>query len=270
MSRFDDILAEAMREYQRTGYTSFERLQMWESRLRDALQGQMMTDAEIKAKIDTGYGRMFASELRGLNSEIERFTVDRIKPSLREELNRRIKLSADLIVLERDESIERTLRRFGGFVTSGDFDKREVKETVKKAYKDFDYRERRLFNDQGHKMIANLNAMVAEQGGAIAARWSSRYKALNYNYRPEHKQLDGKLFKIRDNWAIKAGLMKPGGDYHDTVEQPAVAVNCRCSWVYIYSINKLPDDWLTEKGKEQKAATKGKAEAISKAIFSQL
>jgi hypothetical protein len=60
---------------------------------------------------------------------------------------------------------------------------------------------------------------------------------------------NGGIHEIRDSWAHKAGLVKPGLDgYTDQITEPAQEVYCRCWYVWIYSISSLPDDMVTAKG----------------------
>ena len=45
----------------------------------------------------------------------------------------------------------------------------------------------------------------------------------------------------------------------DSLTQPAEEPFCRCKWVYVYALGKLPEDMLTKAGKE--ALEKSKIEA---------
>ncbi len=104
--------------------------------------------------------------------------------------------------------------------------------------------------DQGHKFVSALNDIVAVEGGAIAGKWRSHWKQAGYDYRPDHKERDEKYYAIRGNWALEKGLMNKGEGYTDDITQPGQEIFCRCAYVYIYSLQKLPEDMLTKKGKE--------------------
>jgi hypothetical protein len=43
--------------------------------------------------------------------------------------------------------------------------------------------------------------------------------------------------------------MNKGEGYTDEMSTPGEEVYCRCAYVYIYSLRKLPDEMLTIKGK---------------------
>ena len=99
---------------------------------------------------------------------------------------------------------------------------------------------------------AAVSQIVAEASGAIASEWycHGRYDQSD-NSCPEHLKRHGNIFMVRDNWAQKAGYCKPGAaGYNDEITQPAEEVGCRCFWVYKYGLRKLPEDMLTEKGRD--------------------
>jgi hypothetical protein len=166
--------------------------------------------------------------------------------------------SANLIKLNREKAIQSTLQRFSGWATSipaggsNVQDKPEVKSDVSKSLKQLPFEERRVAIDQGHKLISAINDIVAQDGGAIAAVWHSNWRQQNYNYREDHRERDRKVYLIRDSWAHKAGLVKPGKvGYTDEITQPAEEPMCRCFYLFVYSLEDLPADMLTEKGREE-------------------
>jgi hypothetical protein len=96
--------------------------------------------------------------------------------------------------------------------------------------------------------------VIATNSDAIAAEWNSRYKRIGYDYREDHKERDsrltGKVYAIRDNWAIKKGLMKASkAGYTDEMTRPGEEVFCSCTYTYIYALSSLPPEMLTAKGK---------------------
>ncbi len=134
-----------------------------------------------------------------------------------------------------------------------------MKDEVRKPLASLPFRERRVAVDQGHKFVANLSEILAVDGGALAGHWVSHYTQRNYDYRPEHKHfdVDDKFFVVRDNWALRAGLMKVDGyRYTDEIERPAQLPFCRCYYRWVHSLNRLPADMLTVKGREKLAESK--------------
>jgi len=183
-------------------------------------------------------------------------TVDRIKPELRSELTNRIVANANMIKDDRDLMIPRILRRFSAWMTPASEEERKLLESLKQGVRSAKpitrsrSEERRVQIDQGHKLIGSINAVIAQQSGAIAAIWRSHGRHDKaYDARPEHLALDGNVYAIRGNWAIEAGLMNKGAGYTDEIEEPSVAINCRCYWSYRNHIRDLPESMLTAKGK---------------------
>jgi hypothetical protein len=91
---------------------------------------------------------------------------------------------------------------------------------------------------------------VAHGSGAIAAIWHDRGEHDHgYNARPAHLARSGKLFFIRDSWAMTEGLVKRGGPYTDEQEQPAELPYCSCTFEYMTSPGRIPEEFLTAKGR---------------------
>jgi len=160
-------------------------------------------------------------------------------------------------VLNKEEAIAKTLRRFSGWATSvpvggSDIvDKVDVKKAVTKSIKVLPFVERRVIIDQGHKFRASLSEIVARDNKAIAARWHSHFKEAGYDFREDHKERDSKVYLVRGNWAQEKGLVKVGTDgYFEDVTAPGEEVNCRCWVTWVYSLRQLPEQMLTVKGKE--------------------
>lgn len=259
----DEVLREALEDFATNGYDSAERLAMWQGRLEEAARTSFASTSATERVMREFFQTIYKREIErgGIKSKhpgVSRFTVERVKPELRAALARRVRASIDLIKLNRSEEIPAMLRRFAGFVTSipaggsDQFSKREEQKKIRKSLSGLSFRERRLMIDQGHKLSANLSDVVAVGGGAIAAVWRSHWKQANYDYREEHKERDGQLYVVRDNWAMKNGLIKLAGhQYTDDIEQPGEFVFCRCQYRYVYSIRDLPKEMLTEKGRAE-------------------
>lgn len=259
---FYDVITAAILDIAEHGYDSAERIAMWNQRLRDAAERtatpppvmeQMLREtlaATYKKLVDQGRIAQF-------HPGVDRFVLQQVRPQLRAELDRRILAAADLIRLNREQAIQKTLQRFSGWSTSipkGGSDtvrRGKTKDDVRKALASLPFEERRVLVDQGHKLVSSLNDVIAKDGGAIAMVWKSNWRQHNYAYRPDHKARDGHVFLIRGSWAQAKGFVKPGKDgYLDAIDQPAEKPFCRCRGVYLYSVRALPPEMITARGRE--------------------
>lgn len=260
---FYRIISEAIKDIEQHGFDSQYRIENWLIKIRDAAKKTMISEAiltkNINKMMQNIYRKMIdRGDILKMNIGVERFTLEKLKPKLRNELDRRIMASASLIKMNREESINKTLQRFAGWATSvpaggsDAVDKTEVKETVRKSLQDLPFAERRVLIDQGHKFTAGLNQIIASDGGAIAAIWHSHWRQKGYDYREDHKERDGKVYAIRNNWAIKEGLMKVGeAGYTDEITMVGEEPFCRCNYQYLYNLRDLPADMITKKGNLQ-------------------
>ena len=260
---FYRVLTDAINAIMETGYINPEQIAMWIEHLRRAAQRTLTPEHVLQASLNDTMRALYRKQIeRGgilkYHPGVERFTIARVAPKLRAELDRRILASASLIKLNRVDAVETTLRRFMGWSTSippggvSEEDRRKVKETIRKPLASLPFTERRVAIDQGHKFVGNLNNILATEAGALAVVWHSHWRQANYNYREDHKERDGHVYLIRDNWAQERGLVKPGADgYYEDITAVGQEVFCRCYATYLYSLNRLPDDMLTAKGREQ-------------------
>ena len=176
---------------------------------------------------------------------------------MRAELDRRLLASANLIKLNHDQAINDTLRRFQGWATSipiggtEQVDRRAEKANVRKALTSLPFQERRVIIDQSHKLNAALSEIVATDAGAIGAVWRSHWRQAGYDYREDHKERDGVFYAMRDGWAAKRRFMRIGeqGAWEDH-EKPGEFVFCRCWARYVYNLRDIPNEMLTERGRE--------------------
>jgi hypothetical protein len=259
-----DILTAAISDLAEHGYDSVDRVRFWSERLRRAAEAGSTAPPIMEKMLRDQLVAIYRAlvEKGGLvkyHGHIDRFTLNRIAPNLHAELDRRILASANLIRLNRQEAISSTLRRFQGWATSipaGGSDaikKAKEKAEVRKPLASLPFTERRVLIDQGHKLTAAINDIVAQDGGAIAAVWHSNWKQTNYDYREVHKKRDGKVYLIKNSWAQQKGFVKPGAVGYfeaDNIDLPAQAPFCRCFASFIYSVSALPADMITAKGRE--------------------
>jgi len=254
---FYEILTTAINDIIEHGFDSQNRIESWLKKIKDAANKALISDAqmqkEMERALNTAYTRLVTKG--GLvNKEVSKYTIDRLKPKLRSELDRRIMASANLIKYQREQSITDVLRRFEGWATSipknGSqvVDKIAEKQNIKKSLAKMPFNQRRIIIDQTHKLVANINDIVAIDTGAIAGLWHSHWKKINYDYRKDHKERDEKVYVIRGNWASEKGYVKAIHGYTDQITMPGEEVYCRCFYKYIYSLRKLPKEFLTKKG----------------------
>lgn len=263
---FNDVLREAIEDVVDNGYDDPERIALWMQRLREAGRRTFITEHALREMLNDSlraiYRRMV--EKGGafkLHPGLSKYTLMNVQPKLRAELDNRILASANLIKLNREEAIEKTLRRFAGWSTSipiggSDIAKRgEIKAEVGKALRQLPFEERRVLIDQSHKLNASLSQIIATDSGALAAIWRSHYRQAGYDYREDHRERDSKVYLVRGSWAQGRGLLKVGPDgYTDAITQPAEEPFCRCFWVWLYSLRDImreAPDLLTAAGKAE-------------------
>lgn len=268
---FQETLTAAISDALENGYDSVSRLDYWIEQLRTAAIEYMTPTHEMERAVrdylTTVYSRnVDRFGILRFHPGVQRFTLDRVKPELRAELDRRIYAAADLIKLNKERAVADTLQRFRGWMTSIPkggttiANRPQVKAEIRKALPQLKYEERRVAIDQSAKLVSSINEIVATNSGALAGRWRSNWRQIGYNYRKHHKERDDKVYTVRGNWALAKGLMKVGpSGYLDEITRPGEEVYCRCYYVWINVLNKLPPDMLTEKGRAaiQAAASVG-------------
>jgi hypothetical protein len=261
---FYDVLTAAVNDLLEHGYADPGQVIEWQRRLTEAVDRSWGSEREAVERLRESLKRRFnlLVERDGLLREhrlADRFTYLMIKPKLRGELDRRLVAATDLIKLNRDEAVARMGRRWTGWATSlpvggpAEADRRKLKEEVKRPLQRLPFAERRLFIDQGAKLVAAVHETVALDGGALAGRWRHVHQH-GYDGRPEHVALDGRYLLVRGSWALQRGLIVPlddgGPRFTDEVDRPAEKPFCRCSYVYEYRLRQLPPTMLTQAGRD--------------------
>lgn len=260
MSSFYETITEAINDIVEHGFDSQKRIENWLALInksaKDSLVPERVLEQSVNAALQNLYSRMVVK--RGILKQhqgLSSFTLDMLKPKLRNELDRAIMANSTLIKMNREAAVDSCLRRFAGWSTSipkggsDAVDKQGTKEAIRKSLKQLPFEERRVAIDQGHKFLSSLNRIIATDNNAIAGVWHSHWRRPGYNYRKDHKERDLKVYAVRGNWAIAKGLMKVGPEgYTDQITQPAEEVYCSCQYQYIYNLLSLPEYMLTEKG----------------------
>lgn len=257
---FFSSITEAINHYRLYGFTSQTDLNDWVARIRRSALLQLKTPAETEALLQKAlFSKYDALVNRGgilrAMPDLKRVNIDRVKPKLRGELDRRIMASANLIKLNREAAIDTTLRRFQGWATSippggsRAVEVKEEKDDIRKALGQMDFIERRVVVDQTHKLAATINDIVAVDNGALAVGWNSPWRRQGYNFRKDHKARDQHVYAIRGNEALQKGLMKAGPDgYYDEITHVGEEVFCACWGTFIFALRRLPPDMLTKAG----------------------
>ena len=268
---FYETVTAAVNDITEHGYDTQERVDFWLREIAAAAARDLTPEHSMRETLNRSIALVYKRLVDNggivqYNPGVSRLTIDRVKPMLRGELDRRIMASANLIKLNRKAAIEKTLQRFSGWSTSipkggsAVVDKRDVKDNIRKSLAQLPYEERRVLIDQGHKFTAALSEVLAVNSDAIAGEWHSHWKQLNYNYREDHKERDLKIYAVRGNWAMQKGLMKAGdAGFTDEITRAGEEVSCRCFYRWIYNLRDLPQDMLTLKGKSELARIRAAA-----------
>lgn len=266
---YQEVVDAAVNDLAEHGFSSAERVAYWERRIAEAAReflGSTEKMAEmLRDVLSATYKRMVdRGGIAKYHPGVPRWTLAKVAPELRADLDRRILASANLIRLNRTEAVSKTLRRFSGWSTSipvggsADPEKRETKARIKKPIAQLKFEERRVLTDQGHKLVSSINHVVAEAGGAIGGYWKSNWKQPGYDYRQDHKDRADKFYAIRGSWAIERGLITKGAGYQDDITEPAEEPFCRCRYRYVYNLRDVPKEFLTRKGEEALAEARAK------------
>lgn len=257
------VLSAAVQDIAEHGYDSQGRVEDWSRRIREAAERSLtpafQLDNILREALSSAYRRLVErGDIARYHKGVARFTIERIQPILRAELDRRILASASLIKLNRARAINDTLQRFQGWSTSipvGGSDvvsRPEEKAKIRKSLQRLPFEERRVIIDQTHKLRSSISEAIATEGEAIAGVWHSHWRQAGYDYRHEHKDRDTQVYTVRGNWALERGLMRPGPvGYTDDVTKPGEEVYCRCWYQWIYALRDLPSTMLTARGRDE-------------------
>jgi hypothetical protein len=262
-----ETITAAVRDLSEHGYDSVERVAKWLELLRQAAEVEMTPPHELEALLRKHLGDVYRAQVEGgqlyrLHPAVERYKVDRLRPEMRAELDRRLVASRSLIRNNRAQAIELMARRFEGWATSvpkggsDAVDKLAEKVDLRKSVASLPFAERRVLIDQAHKFTAALSETVALGNNALAGVWHSHWRQKGYNYRPDHRDRDERTYAVRGSWAMERGLMTKGAGYVDEMTRVGEEPFCRCSMQWLYALRDLPRDMLTNKGSEALASSK--------------
>ena len=257
---FQRVLTEAVADLRQNGYDSKARMEKWTRALRKAAEKSVgteeMMEYEIKRALRNTYTKQVTGGMIAKGQGIPSHKVTNLSPALRRQLNRRINAAADLIKLNRDQSIAKTLQRFSGWATSQEPGTvtpekvREIKEEIAKPIRSQPFEKRRVIIDQTAKLNGSMNYLIANENQAIAVMWNANASRPNYNHRKEHLARDGKFFALQDSWAYQKGLINKGAGVYEDIDGFGVLPFCSCRGRWIYHLDQLPDGMLTAKGRD--------------------
>lgn len=176
---FYEVITAAIADITAHGYDSQQRLDLWADRIKAAAIASLIPTDKLHTMLDAAlngvYRRMVEKEgVLSMNPGASRFTLERVKPKLRAELDRRIMASAQLIKLNREQMVARTLQRFQGWATSipaggsRTVDKSEVKTDVRKSLANLSVRDP---EHQQYRQAAEqwIRAFLRKESGAAIA-----------------------------------------------------------------------------------------------------
>jgi hypothetical protein len=144
--------------------------------------------------------------------------------------------------------------------------KREI-TTIKKAFRDLIKWDRFFSTVKAGSFVAAVRRTIELEGNPLAAIW--RYSPMDeqgeFRNAYSHKDLDGRIYSVRGNWALEKGLMKPSPDgYIDAIAQPHEDFDCMCRYQWIYNLRSLPESMLTEVGRTQLTLAQLKIEELDR------
>jgi hypothetical protein len=275
---FYQVITAAINDLLEHGYDSQQRLDQWFQRINQAARQSLIPESVLNRSLQDMLLKVFNRTVGGeallkRHPGVSQFTLQSVKPKLRAELDRRILASANLIKLNREAAIQQTLQRVAAWATSipiggTEVAKRaEIKKTVRRGIAGLGFRERRVIVDQGHKLAAAINEIVAVDGGAIAGEWHHVIEGPpSYDSRPDHVARNKKVYLIRGSWAHKEKLVKPGPAGHtDQITAPGEEVYCSCWYTFLYNLRDLPTAMLTKKGAEKLAEVRAQIRRLDHA-----
>lgn len=264
LKTFDEVLVAALKDMEKAGYDSQERVDYWLKMLEEAAHRAMIPPDRLEKQLREYLHSIYQKQVeRGAvlqrHKGIGEYAITKVRPQLRQELERRKAAAFNLIKLNKAAEVEAMKRRFSGYATSipaggTAVRDKDAKENIRKSISGLSYRERRVLIDQGHKFQSAISEVVATGGGAIAGVWHSHWKKPGYNYREDHKERDKLIYVVRDNWAIEKGFMRRGSNSHpytDSITKPGEEISCTCFYEWIYNPSELPADMLTDLGKRE-------------------
>ena len=90
---FYEVVTAAIADFMQYGFDNQKRLDFWIEKLREAAVKSLITEKEMQKEIERSLSQVYSRLVtKGglLNANVSKFTLDKLKPKLRAELDRRI------------------------------------------------------------------------------------------------------------------------------------------------------------------------------------
>lgn len=182
----------------------------------------------------------------------ERF--DEYLPSLRRLLDECVAVHADQaegFFAQQKSAVEKLLADFLDSIPGGGTKAAVVRSHVnpiKNALRDLLQWGEELNRLQATSFMSEVRDFLAQAANhPIAMTWHfAPWSCLV----PGHRELDGQVFVIRENWALQKGLMvaPPAHGFADDAKRRRRELGCMCTTGFIFNLASLPRDMLTPSG----------------------
>jgi len=119
--------------------------------------------------------------------------------------------------------------------------------------------DRLFYTYKAVSLSSEIEYIFKLEGNPIAAIW--HHNPLDgqgeYQKTYDHKELAGRVYAVRGNWALEKGLMCAGPNgYLDEITRPNQDIGCMCWLEWLYSLRGLPHYMMTPKGEAELARVK--------------
>ena len=168
---FQKLLREAAKHFTTSGYTSQSDINHWRVRLLTAAE-QHLDPEGARETIRRTLGKAFfkaigEGRVAKRHGSVHKFTIDRLEPKLKDELERRMYAAQELLDGDKRATLERIHNRFLGLATAGanPGEAQAAASAIGKAARDSRAQERMVAVDQTKKMVATLDEIIAKDGG---------------------------------------------------------------------------------------------------------
>ena len=113
---------------------------------------------------------------------------------------------------------------------------------------------------QSMSFVSEVSDFLSPAGGdALAMTWHySRPTCLV----PSHEALQGRVYLVRDSWALKQGLLRADRAFVDDTRKFRREIGCMCSASWLFYLPSLPEDLLTPAGVAKLAEGQAKKQAF--------
>lgn len=208
------------------------------------------------------------------HNAIKSWKLNEVAPSFRKALKRQIKKSAGLIQSLPEEVVNAIVQRLLGALSGGHTSPAKLKEALRitKEFSKANKHVKFVIKDQTKKMISSFDKICAQHFDAIGFEWQtmedSRVAGDPMGLYPkaddsskmhgDHYSRNGNFYfyNLPNKWS-KAGLLNLGKIRKEKAYAAAIPdglpgepIACRCVQHIIYSLEDVPEDYLSDKAKE--------------------